>query len=241
MRKLLLALLCLPLAAFADSGEMRLDRANIDAHDAISIQRGARTFVNYCLNCHSAASMRYNRLMDLGLTEKQIKDNLILTSAKVGDTMMSSIARKDAKAFFGVEPPDLSVIARAKGVDYLYTYMRAFYRDETRPTGWNNLAFPNAGMPHALWQLQGTQVLKTEVTEHEGHKEERRKLELAAPGTLSPMEYDKLTRDLVNYLAFMAEPEATKRTQTGVVVLLFLTVLLALTWMLKQAYWKDVH
>ena len=126
MRKLLLTLLCLPLAAFADSGEMRLDRANIDAHDAISIQRGARTFVNYCLNCHSAASMRYNRLMDLGLTEKQIKDNLILTGAKVGDTMMSSIARKDAKAFFGVEPPDLSVIARAKGVDYLYTYMRTF-------------------------------------------------------------------------------------------------------------------
>jgi ubiquinol-cytochrome c reductase cytochrome c1 subunit len=241
VRKLLLALLCLPAAAIAAGGEMRLDHANIDPHDAISIQRGARTFVNYCLNCHSAASMRYNRLMDLGLTENQIKDNLILTGAKVGDTMIASIGRKDAKAFFGVEPPDLSVIARAKGVDYLYTYMRTFYRDEATPTGWNNLAFPNVGMPHALWQLQGTQVLKTEVTEHGGHKQEHRKLELAVPGSLSPMEYDKLTRDLVNYLAFMAEPEATKRTQIGVVVLLFLTLLLALTWALKQAYWKDVH
>lgn len=241
MRKLLLALLWLPMASFAAGGEMQLDRANIDAHDAISIQRGARTFVNYCLNCHSAASMRYIRLMDVGLTEQQIKDNLIFTSAKVGDTMAGPIGKKEGRAWFGVEPPDLSVIARARGVDWLYTYLRTFYRDDARPTGWNNLAFPNVGMPHALWQLQGTQVLKTEVTEHEGRKEEHRKLELAVPGALSPMEYDKLTRDLVNYLAFMAEPDATKRPQVGVVVLLFLTVLLALTWLLKQAYWKDVH
>jgi ubiquinol-cytochrome c reductase cytochrome c1 subunit len=119
--------------------------------------------------------------------------------------------------------------------------MRTFYRDDTRPTGWNNRAFPNVGMPHVLVQLQGTQVLKTEVTEHDGHKEEHETLVLATPGSLSPMEYDKLTRDLVNYLAFMAEPDATKRTRIGVVVLLFLTVLLALTWLLKQAYWKDVH
>jgi ubiquinol-cytochrome c reductase cytochrome c1 subunit len=241
VRKLLLALLCLPLAAVAAGGEMKLDHANIDAHDAISIQRGAGVFVNYCLSCHSAASMRYNRLMDVGLTEKQIVDNLIFTGAKVGDTMTSALGRKEGRAAFGVEPPDLSVIARARGVDWLYTYLRAFYRDDTRPSGWNNLAFPNVGMPHALWQLQGTQVLKTEVTEHEGQKEEHKKLVLAAPGALSPMEFDKLTRDLVNYLAFMAEPEATKRTQIGVVVLLFLTLLLALTWMLKQAYWKDVH
>jgi ubiquinol-cytochrome c reductase cytochrome c1 subunit len=155
--------------------------------------------------------------------------------------MAGPIGKKEGRAWFGVEPPDLSVIARARGVDWLYTYLRTFYRDDARPTGWNNLAFPNVGMPHALWQLQGTQVLKTEVTEHEGRNEEHRKLELAIPGALSPMEYDKLTRDLVNYLAFMAEPDATKRPQIGVVVLLFLTVLLALTWLLKQAYWKDVH
>ncbi|HWA13285.1 MAG TPA: cytochrome c1, partial [Burkholderiales bacterium] len=204
-------------------------------------QRGARTFVNYCLNCHSAASMRYNRLMDVGLTEQQIKDNLIFTGAKVGDTMASALARKDAKAFFGVEPPDLSVIARAKGADYLYTYLRGFYRDESRPTGWNNVAFPSVGMPHVLWQLQGTPVMKTETVEHEGHKTEHRKLELESRGSLSPMEYDNTVRDLVNYMVFMAEPEATRRTQVGVVVLLALLVLLALTWALKQEYWKDVH
>ena len=241
MRKLLLALLCLPLAAIAAGGEMKLDRANIDVNDAISIQRGARTFVNYCLNCHSAAYMRYNRLVDVGLTEQQIKDNLIFTGAKVGDTMLGSGARKEGRAWFGVEPPDLSVIARARGVDWLYTYLRTFYRDDSRPTGWNNLTYPNVGMPHALWQLQGTLVLKTQVTEQAGHKQEHRKLELAAPGTLTPAQFDNLTRDLVNYLAFMAEPDATKRTQIGVLVLLFLTLLLALTWLLKQAYWKDVH
>lgn len=242
MKKLLLALLLVPAAALAAGSEVRLDRANIDRHDALSIQRGAGVFVNYCLTCHSAASMRYNRLMDLGLTEQQIKDNLIHNKAtKVGDPMLSAMNRKDAKAAFGVEPPDLSVFARAKGVDYLYTYMRGFYKDTSRATGWNNTVFPDVGMPHALAQLQGTQVLKVEVTEHGGHKQEHAKLELESRGGLSPLEYDKVVRDLVNYLAFMAEPDATKRTQTGVVVLLFLVLLLALTWALKQSYWKDVH
>jgi ubiquinol-cytochrome c reductase cytochrome c1 subunit len=242
VKKLLLALLFAPAVALATEGGVRLDRANIDRHDAISIQRGAGIFVNYCMTCHSAASMRYNRLMDLGLTEQQIKDNLIHNKAtKVGDPMLSQMARKDAKAAFGVEPPDLSVFARAKGEDYLYTYMRGFYKDTTRPTGWNNVAFPGVGMPHALAQLQGTQVLKVEVTEHEGHKQEHAKLEMETRGGLSALEYDRVVRDLVNYLAFMAEPEATKRTQTGVIVLLFLVILLALTWALKQQYWKDVH
>lgn len=242
MKKLLLALLLVPAAALAAGGEVRLDRANIDRHDALSIQRGAGVFVNYCLTCHSAASMRYNRLMDLGLTEQQIKDNLIHNKAtKVGDPMLSAMARKDAKAAFGVEPPDLSVFARAKGVDYLYTYMRGFYKDTSRATGWNNTVFPDVGMPHALAQLQGIQVLKVEVTEHGGHKQEHAKLELESRGGLSPLEYDKVVRDLVNYLAFMAEPDATKRAQTGVVVLLFLVLLLALTYALKQSYWKDVH
>lgn len=242
MKKLLLALLLVPAMAIAAGGEMRLDHANIDRHDAISIQRGAGIFVNYCLTCHSASSMRYNRLTDLGLTEQQIKDNLIHNKAtKIGDTMMSPMGRKDAKAAFGVEPPDLSVFARAKGEDYLYTYMRGFYKDTTRATGWNNIAFPGVGMPHVLAPLQGTQVLKVEVTEHEGRKQEHAKLELETKGGLSPLEYDRAVRDLVNYMAFMAEPDATKRAQTGVVVLLFLVLLLALTWALKQSYWKDVH
>jgi len=242
VRKLLLALLFAPVAALAAGGEAPLDRANIDRHDAISIQRGAGIFVNYCLTCHSASYMRYNRLMDLGLSEQQIKDNLIHNKAtKVGDMMHSPMNKKDAKAAFGVEPPDLSVMARAKGEDYLYTYMRTFYKDSTRSTGWNNLVFPNAGMPHVLVQFQGTQVLKTETVEHDGHKTEHRKLVLESPGAMSPLEYDRAVRDLVNYMAFMAEPAATKRAQVGVVVLLFLVLMLGATWALKQEYWKDVH
>ena len=240
MNKLILGVLLAPLAALA-STELQLENANIDPHDAISIQRGARTFVNYCLNCHSANSMRYNRLIDLGLTEQQIKDNLLFTSDKVGDPMGISANRKDQKRWFGVEPPDLSVIARSRGADWLYTYLRTFYRDEKRPSGWNNLAYPNVGMPHALWQLQGSQVMKTESQEHEGHKAEHRTLVLEKPGSLSAPEYDRLTRDLVNFLAYMAEPEKTKRSQIGIVVLLFLLLLLVPAWLLKKEYWKDVH
>jgi len=241
VKKLFFALLFAPLAAFASGDEMRLDSANIDPHDAISIQRGARTFVNYCLNCHSANSMRYNRLMDLGLTDQQIKDNLIFTSAKVGDPMSVSAGRKDQKQWFGVEPPDLSVVARARGADWLYTYLRTFYRDESRPTGWNNLVFPNVSMPHVFWQLQGVQAMKTEIEEREGHKVEHKKLAMEKPGSLSALEYDNLTRDLVNFLSYMGEPEKTRRSQIGIVVLLFLLLLLLPAWLLKKEYWKDVH
>jgi ubiquinol-cytochrome c reductase cytochrome c1 subunit len=241
VKKLLsLLLLFAPVAGLA-AEEMQLDSANIDPHDAISIQRGARTFVNYCLNCHSASAMRYNQLTELGLTEQQIKDNLIFTSAKVGDPMSISANPKDQKQWFGVPPPDLSVEARARGADWLYTYLRTFYRDESRPTGWNNLAFPNVGMPHVLWQLQGMQVLKAESEEHDGHKVEHTRLVLDKPGTLSPLEYDNLTRDLVNFLAYMAEPAKTKRSQIGILVLFFLLLMLVPVWLLKKEYWKDVH
>jgi ubiquinol-cytochrome c reductase cytochrome c1 subunit len=242
VKKLLLALLFAPLAALAAGGEVRLDRANIDRHDAISIQRGAGIFVNYCLACHSAAYMRYNRMTDLGLTEQQIKDYLLPNkNTKVGDVMLSPMSKKDAKAAFGVEPPDLSVIARARGADWLYTYFRSFYKDTTRTIGWNNVVFPNVGMPHVLAQFQGTQVLKTETVEHGGHKTEHQKLVLETPGSMTPLEYDKAVRDLVNFMVYMGEPDATKRTQIGVVVLLFLAIMLALVYALKQDYWKDVH
>jgi ubiquinol-cytochrome c reductase cytochrome c1 subunit len=241
MRNLLISVLFAPLAAYATTGELKLDRANIDIHDAVSIQRGAQVFVNYCLNCHAAGSMRYNRLTDIGLTEQQIKDNLLFASEKVGDTMTVAAGRKEQRQWFGVEPPDLSVIARARGADWLYTYLRGFYRDNARPTGWNNVAFPNVGMPHVLWQLQGMQVLKTETVEHEGHKTEHRKLELETPGSLAPADYDKLVRDLVNYLAFMGEPQAATRSQIGVLVLIFLFGLFVLSWLLKKEFWKDVH
>ncbi len=241
MRNLLFAVLFAPLVVLASGEELRLDNANIDPHDAISIQRGARTFVNYCLNCHAANVMRYNRLTDLGLTEQQIKENLMFVTDKVGDPMTISANRKDQKQWFGVEPPDLSVVARSRGTDWLYTYLRTFYRDETRVTGWNNLAFPNVGMPHVLWQLQGVQIMKTESVEHDGRKVEHRKLVLDKSGSLSAIEYDNLTRDLVNFLSYMGEPEKTKRSQIGVLVLFFLLLFLVPAWLLKKEYWKDVH
>src|SRR3954464_6685701 len=240
MKKCMMALLILPLLASA-SEEAQYEKAPINSNNQESLQRGARTFVNYCLNCHSATAMRYNRLMDLGLTEQQIKDNLLFTAEKVGDQMAISANRKDQKQWFGVEPPDLSVIARSRSTDWLYTYLRTFYRDETRLTGWNNLAFPNVAMPHALWQLQGIQAVKIEIEEHGGHKSEHRKLVLEAPGTMSPMQYDNLARDWVNFLSYMAEPEKIKRSQIGILVLLFLLLLLVPAWLLKKEYWKDVH
>jgi ubiquinol-cytochrome c reductase cytochrome c1 subunit len=237
----MIALLFAPLAAVAASGDVVLDRAHIDTGDAVSIQRGARTFVNYCLNCHSASYMRYNRLQDVGLSEQQIKDNLLLTDAKVGDTMKAAISAKDGKQWFGVAPPDLSVTARSRGADWLYTYMRTFYRDPARSTGWNNLAFPNVGMPHVLWELQGMQRLEVSSHEAGGHKVEQKKLVLETPGALSPAEYDRLVLDLVNYMVFMGEPVRAQRVQVGIAVLFFLSIMLLLTWLLKREYWKDVH
>lgn len=241
MRGFLIALLVAPLTALAAGGEAVLDHAKIDTSDVVSIQRGAKTFVNYCLNCHSASYMRYNRLTDTGLTEKQIEDNLLFAGAKVGDTMNAALSAKDGKQAFGVAPPDLSVTARARGADWLYTYFRTFYRDSSRVTGWNNLVFPSVGMPHVLWELQGSQRVEVESREEGGHKVEHRKLMLDQPGTLSPAEYDQLVRDLVNYLVFMGEPARAQRIQIGIAVLFFLSILLLLTWLLKREYWKDVH
>src|SRR6185436_17154483 len=200
IRRFALLLALVPLIAFASETELKLDRAPIDSLDTASLQRGARTFVNYCLNCHSANYMRYNRLQDIGLSEAQIRDNLVLTGAKVGELMKVAMDPKASKEWFGTTPPDLSVIARSRashagtGADWLYTYLRSFYRDPSRPTGWNNTIFPNVGMPHVLWQLQGEQALKTEVrtiplgTKGEVKKFEEPKLEIIRPGSLKPAE-----------------------------------------------------
>lgn len=230
LKKALLILSFLPSLAFATEG-IHLDKAPIDASDHGSLQRGARTFVNYCLNCHSANYMRYNRLMEIGLTEKQIKDNLLLAGEKVGETMKVAITKKDAIKWLGAAPPDLSVEVRARGADWVYTYMRGFYRDSTRPTGWNNTVFDKVGMPHVLYELQGEQTLN-----HETHE-----LKLTKPGRLSMEEYDTLIGDLTNFMAYMAEPVKQQRNQLGWFVLLFLGVLLVLTYKLKKAYWKDIH
>lgn len=252
-RTLLVALLAAPALALAASEDVRLDRAPIDEHDLVSLQHGAKIYVNYCLGCHGASYMRYNRLEELGLTAQQIRDNLILTDAKVGDLMKSAMDPRDAKEWFGAVPPDLTVIARSRaspagsGADWLYTYLRGFYRDPVRPTGWNNVVYRDVGMPHVLWRLQGEQELRTEIVtipradEEDAEKHEVQKLVLVRPGTLSPNEYDQLVRDLVNFLVYMAEPAKRSRIEVGTYVLLFLFALFVLSYALKKEYWKDVH
>lgn len=235
MKKLLLVILSAPLLAFAAGTEIHLDKAPDHARDFPALQTGAKVFVNYCLNCHSASYMRYNRLEDIGLTAPQIKENLMFTADKIGETMTIAMQRADAKAWFGAAPPDLTVIARARssefgsGADWLYTYLRSFYRDDTRPTGWNNVVFPNVGMPHALWELQGDQVLDGEH------------LKLVKPGKLSQEKYDELVGDLVGYLNYMGEPVAEFRKRLGVVVLIALAVIFVFAYALKKEYWKDIH
>ncbi len=241
MKRLLLLVLMLPALALAAGGHGALDRAPIDPQDAASLQRGAKVFVNYCLNCHSAQYMRYNRLEELGLSEQQIRDNLMFTTDKVGDTMSIAARKADQAQWFGAAPPDLTVVARSRGADWLYTYLRSYYRDGTTATGWNNTVFPNVGMPNVLWELGGEQALKVE--EHEGPhgKAHVQSLVLEKPGTLKQPEYDRLVADLVNYLVFMGEPVRTQRTQLGYIVLIALGVLFVLVYALKKEYWKDVH
>jgi ubiquinol-cytochrome c reductase cytochrome c1 subunit len=237
---LMLALL-LPVAAHANEG-VQLDTAPIALDDQASLQRGVKVFVNYCLNCHSASSMRYNRLKDIGLNEEQITNNLLLTGVKLGDTMNVAMNKKEAKAWFGATPPDLSVISRARGADWLYTYLRGFYRDDTRPSGWNNVVFDKVGMPHALNELQGEQRLKVEESvDAHGNKVESHKLVLEKAGKMSAAEYDATVADLVNYLVYMGEPVRLARMKLGLLVLLFLGLMLIPAYYLKKEYWKDVH
>ena len=198
--------------AFASEAGVKLDHAPINVGDMASLQSGARSFVNYCLNCHSASMQRYNRLRDIGLTDEQIKDNLLFTADKVGEMMTSGMTRKDGKEWFGAAPPDLSVVARSRGADWLYTYLRGFYRDSSTTTGWNNVVFDRVAMPHVLWQLQGERVRKEESLKdaegkeiEDGHGGVRKvvKFETVAPGSMSGSEYDVMVRDLVNYLVWM--------------------------------------
>ncbi|GAB4088659.1 cytochrome c1 [Hydrogenophaga soli] len=233
--------------AHAAGATFPLDKAPNRTNDLAALQNGAKLFVNYCLNCHSAAFMRFNRLRDIGLTDKQIKDNLLFTTDKVGDQMKSAIDPKQATAWFGANPPDLTLVARSRasgsgtGADYLYTYMRTFYRDSTKATGWNNMVFPSVAMPHVLYDLQGerTPIFET-VTEH-GHEVQKFKgWEQVTPGKLSPAEYDQAIGDLVGFMQWMAEPVQNTRVRIGVWVLLFLAVFSVIAWRLNAAYWKDV-
>ena len=250
LKKLLATLALVPVLALASEGGFPLDRAPDRSHDLSALQNGARLFVNYCLNCHSASLVRYNRLRDIGLSDDQIRENLLFTGDKVGELMKATMPEKDAKAWFGAVPPDLSVIVRAKasgegsGADYVYTYLRTYYQDDSRATGWNNLAYPNVGMPHVLWELQGVRKAKF-VEEKDPHDESKTVHKFAGfeqvkPGKLSAQEYDAQVADLVGFMEWMAEPVKTKRQQLGVWVLLFLALLVFLAWRLNESYWKEV-
>lgn len=251
MKKLLAAAaLAAPLAALslatpvlASEGGARLEHAPIDVRDLASLQSGAKTFVNYCLNCHSASLVRYTQLRDIGLSDDQIRDYLIFNGGKVGELMTVSMPRKDAKEWFGAVPPDLSVTARSRGADWLYSYLRGFYRDPATLTGWNNTVYPNVGMPHPMWELQGERTLVHDDNGGEGHGAlaAAPTFDVTRPGKLTPTEYDATVRDLTNFMVWMAEPHQLKRREMGMWVLMGLAVLTFVSWLLYKNYWKDVH
>lgn len=241
---LLLSVLLQMSSVMASSNGPSLDAANIQIEDRESIKRGAKTFVEYCLNCHSAALMRYSRIgQDLNLSDDDVRSQLITTGAKIGGVMEVAIDEGDAKRWFGKAPPDLSVIARARGVDWLYTYLRSFYRDESRPWGVNNTVFKDVGMPHVLWELQGLQkpIMERAVDEHGAERDVIAGFELVEAGKLSTQEYDAVVRDLVTFLAYLSEPSKLQRLALGKWVLLFLAGFLVLVYLLKKEYWKDIH
>jgi len=239
MKKFLIALLFAPVMAFAAGAALHLDKWPGSVADKAALQNGAKLFVNYCQSCHSASYMRYKNLTALGLTEEQVKENLMFAGDKIGDLMTVAARYDEQKKWFGATPPDLTIIARARGdagapkagADWLYTYLRTFYRDDSRPTGWNNLAFAAVGMPHVLWELQGTQVMNPET----------HALELAVPGKMSPAEYDKTVSDLVGFMVWMGEPQQEFRQTLGIFVLIFLAILFVFAYALKKEYWKDIH
>jgi ubiquinol-cytochrome c reductase cytochrome c1 subunit len=236
--------------ALAQEHGLIWDKAPDRVNDIGALQNGAKLFVNYCLNCHSAAYMRYNRMRDIGLTEDEIKKNLLFATDKVGDVMKVSLDPKSAKDWFGAAPPDLTVVARSRaghggtGADYLYTYLRTFYRDDKTATGWNNLAFPNVAMPNVLWEMQGQRVAKyvEEKDPHDPAKTETRftGFETTVPGAMSQLQFDEQVADLVAYLQWMGEPAQNLRVRLGVWVLLFLGVFTLIAWRLNAAYWRDV-
>ncbi len=232
MKKISVLLLLLPSLAVAGGGSsVPLDKAPIDLSDMESLKNGAKLFMNYCLSCHSAKYMRYKRMADdLGMSDQEVLDNLVFTGAKIHDTMEIAMPADQAAKWFGTTPPDLSVISRSRGDDWLYTYLRGFYVDASRPMGVNNVVFKDVGMPHVMQELQGRQYLQEDGS-----------LKLDGSGSMSVAEYDKAVGDLVNFLAYVGEPAKAYRLTLGWYVLGFLAILLVLTYRLKKEYWKDIH
>lgn len=234
-----LAMLGVPRSGVAAEAPVHLDPVRIDLDDEASLQRGARTFVNYCLSCHSAKYMRYNRMgEDLGISDDLVKENMLFTGDKTGELMKVAMDEDDAEEWFGVAPPDLTLTARSRSPEWIYTYMRSFYRDPSTLTGWNNTVFENVSMPHVLYRQQGVQRAVFHQADGRRVFEE---FELASAGTMSTQEYDQMIRDLTNFMVYMAEPVAGKRRSLGIAVIGFLLVLTVLTYLLKREYWKDVH
>lgn len=258
MKRLLLVLGWLGFAPVALAGPIHahLDPVAIDLGDKPSLQRGARIFVNYCLSCHSASYMRYNRMgADLGISEEDVKQNLLFAADRIGDLMKAVMPREDAKVWFGTAPPDLTLVTRAHTPEWVYTYLRSFYRDDKSPSGWNNIVFPNVAMPHVLYEWQGDQraVFKQvrstmQVKDADGRKTEKvvetpvfEKFVLERQGTMAPADYNAAMRDLTNFLVYLGEPAKLARYGIGVYVLLFLGVFLVFAYLLKKEYWKDIH
>jgi ubiquinol-cytochrome c reductase cytochrome c1 subunit len=231
-------------AVAAEHGGGVLQSAHNDVANVASLQRGARNFVNYCLGCHSAKYVRYNRLeADLGLTEAQVMENLMFTGERSSDTMKIAMRPDDAAHFFGRTPPDLSLIARARGSDYIYSFLKSFYLDPSRPTGVNNMMLPGTAMPHVLWELQGYQKAVYDGESDAEHNAVHRKFtgfELERKGALSPQEYDQFVRDTVNVLEYIGEPMKLKRESLGLKVLGFLAIFFLFAYFLKKEFWKDV-
>jgi ubiquinol-cytochrome c reductase cytochrome c1 subunit len=240
--RLVLVLIGLSLAeGAAAQHDAELDPANNNVANTASLQRGAKYFVNYCLGCHSAEYVRYNRLArDLQLSEDQLVDNLMFTGEQPFDTMSNALRPQDAERWFGVAPPDLSLIARSRGTDYLYTFLRSFYAAPERPTGVNNLVLPNTAMPHVLWDLQGVNRAVFEADEEHGGARAFARFETVLPGTLSEQEYNQVVRDIVNFLDYIGEPMQRERQALGIRVIAFLLVFLLIAYLLKKEIWKDV-
>ena len=262
MKKIALILFSLVLTvasasmANAAGSKYVTDDVSMNMGDKASLQNGAKLFVNYCLSCHSAGYARYNRVAeDLEIPEALLKETLMFTTEKTGDLMKTTMPEADAKRWFGVAPPDLTLVARVRKPDWLYTYMRAFYLDENSPSGWNNSLFENVAMPHALFELQGVQrvvgkVDSAELAQGHGDATEQdanikvvgdTKFMLEHPGKLSPAEFDLAMRDLTAFLTYLAEPAQLVRKTIGVYTLAFLIILMGLAYLLKQEYWRDVH
>jgi ubiquinol-cytochrome c reductase cytochrome c1 subunit len=240
MKKLitLFLFLTMPYGVFASEG-VDLQDADVDVTDRVSLERGAKYFVTYCLGCHSLKQIRFKRIaLDLNVDEKIMLKNIAPQGASIYDQLYTAMNAHDAEKWFGTKPPDLSLIARSRGGDWLYSYLKGFYIDKKKPYGVNNLIFPDVAMPNVLWQLQGEQV---PVFKKEGDREVIKKLVLEEEGTLSPEQFDTMVNDLVNFLVYVGEPEQLERTRIGKYVIFFLLMFLVLTYLLKKEYWKDIH